>query len=132
MSSGEKGECKGGKVAQVNCHLYSIAYNLDQNIDAEKQGKGILNRYTGGQSAGFLQYFCKDKSGRNIKTGKNPGDINLEDIVSTPAYQTLKRECTERGLFIDIAEQPIRKKNNLEEKDQFSLLIKVHGWNKRT
>ena len=114
--------------AQVNCQHYSITYNLDKDVEDDKKVKGKLNRYTGGEATGFLHYFCKDRNGKNIKIGRNCDDISVEDVISTPAYQRLQKECTDRGFFIDIGEQLLGTQNSDEGKEQFSLLLKVHGW----
>jgi len=128
MTTKEKKISKEARLAQINCQLYSVVCNLDKDVDADKEGRGKHNRYTGGESAGFLQYFCKDKNGRNIKTEKSSDDISVEDIISTPAYQTLQKKCSTKGFFIDVGEQPVRTQDPAEEKNQVSLLVKVHGW----
>jgi len=128
MTTKERKISKEAHLAQINCQLYSIACNLEKDVDADKMGRGKHSRYTGGGSAGFLHYFCKDKDGRNIKTDKNSDGISVEDIISTPAYQTLQKKCSTHGFFIDVGEQPVRAQDPAEGKDQVSLLVKVHGW----
>ena len=110
---------KKKQLAQVNCQLYSISYNLDKDVEADKKGKGKLNRYTGGEAAGFLHYFCKDRNGKNIRIGRNCDDISVEDVISTPAYQRLQKECSDRGFFIDIGEQLLGTQNSDEKRAIF-------------